>query len=178
MRNAGIGKLIKEGKKEYLEKLRLLASDPRWRIREAVAMALQIYDENHMEELIKQMEEWARGNNYEKRAAAAVLCEPKLLKQKEQVLKVLQILDDITDSIKKTPDRKDESFKALKKGMSYCWSVAIVGNPEEGKKIFEKWTSSTDKDIIWIIKENLKKNRLNKMDREWTEFWTQKMSKC
>lgn len=173
----GLGKLIEEGKKEHLEKLRIFASDPRWRIREAAAMALQYYGENHMEELMIHMEEWTKGNNYEKRAAAAALCEPKLLNQKEHASKVLQILDNITDLIIKIQDRKDEGFKALKKGMGYCWSVAIVGCPDKGKKMFEKWTSSADKDINWIIKENLKKERLNRMDREWTEFWKQKMIK-
>ena len=171
----GLGKLLVEGKKEYLKKLRLLASDPRWRTREAVAMALQIYGESHMEELIKQMEEWSEGNDYEKRAAAAALCEPKLLKQKEHVSKVLQILDNITGSINKIKDRKTEGFKALKKGLAYCWSVAVVGYPDEGKKVFEKWTFCTDKDINWIIKENLKKERLKRMDQEWTEYWKQKM---
>lgn len=171
----GLGKLIKEGKIEYLEILRLLASDPRWRTREAVAMALQTYGESNMEELIKYMEEWAEGNNYEKRAAAAALCEPKLLKQKEQVTKVLNILDKITDSINRIQDRKNEGFIALKKGMAYCWSVAIVGNPDEGKKLFEKWASSSDNDICWIIKENLKKERLNRMDKEWTTVWKQKL---
>lgn len=171
----GLGRLISEGKKGYLEKLRLLASDPRWRIREGVAMALQIYGESHMDELIKQMEEWSEGNNYEKRAAAAALCEPKLLKQKEHVLRVLQILDNITESIKIIQDRKDEGFKALKKGLAYCWSVAIVGNPDEGKKAFEKWILCSDKDINWIVKENLKKNRLKRMDEEWVEYWKQKL---
>ena len=84
---------------------------------------------------------------------------------------------DLDISINKIQDRKDEGFKALKKGMAYCWSVAIVGNPDEGKKMFEKWTSSTDKDINWIIKENLKKQRLNRMDQEWTELWKKKMIK-
>ncbi len=171
----GLGKLLVEGKKEYLEKLRLLASDPRWRTREAVAMALQIYGERYMEELIKEMEEWSGGNEYEKRAVAAALCEPKLLKQKEQISKVLRILDNITSSINKSKDRKSEGFKALKKGLAYCWSVAVVGYPDEGKKIFEKWTSCTDKDINWIIKENLKKERLKRMDQEWVEYWKQKM---
>ncbi len=171
----GLGKLIERGEKEYLEKLRLLASDPRWRTREAVAMALQIYGDEDMDELIKQMELWSKGNNYEKRAVAAALCEPRLLNQKEHVSKVLKILDNVTESIKQTQDRKNDGFKALKKGMGYCLSVAMVSNPDEGKKMFEKWASSTDKDINWIIKENLKKKRLDRMDKNWTEFWKQKI---
>lgn len=71
-------------------------------------------------------------------------------------------------------DRKDEGFAALKKGLAYCWSVAIVGYPEEGKQRFEKWVACDDRDISWIMKENLKKDRLRKMDREWTERMKQK----
>jgi len=92
-----------------------------------------------------------------------------LLKQKEYVLKVLNILDKITDSIEQTQDRKDEGFKVLRKG-GYCRSVAVVAYPEEGMRKFEKWASNTDKDINWIIKENLKKKRLDRMDKEWTEL--------
>jgi len=172
----GLGKLAKYGKTKYLGHLRLLASDPRWRIRECVAMALQIFGEEHMDELIKEMEFWAEGNSYEKRAAVAALCEPKLLKQKEQVSKVLQILDSITCSIKEITDRKDEPFIALKKGLAYCWSVAIVAFPDEGKQRFERLLDLDDKDINWIIKENLKKERLKKMDQEWTEMMKQKLN--
>ncbi len=167
----GLGRLVAEGKKEYLQQLRFLASDPRWRTRESVAMALQTYGEKDMDELINQMEEWSEGNNYEKRAAAAALCEPKLLKQKEQILKVIQILDNITESINRIQDRKDEGFKALKKGLAYCWSVAVVKLPDEGKTMMEKWFSTIDKDIIWIMKENLKKDRLKRVDAEWVKKW-------
>jgi hypothetical protein len=163
----GLGKLIKNGKKEYLSTLRILSSDSRWRIRESVAMALQMYGVSNMDELIHIMAEWSLGNCLEKRAVAAALCEPKLLCNQEQVVQVLKILDNITEAICGIEDRKDEGFIALKKGMGYCWSVAIVAAPEVGKNLFEKWINNGDKDIIWIVKENLKKNRLIKMDESW-----------
>lgn len=171
----GLGRLLVQGKTEYLETLRVLASDPRWRTREAVAMALQIYGQEHMTELIDEMKKWAQGNAYEKRAAAAALCEPELLKQKEHVSSLLRILDGITASLCSAADRKDEGFIALKKGMAYCWSVAAVGNPEEGKKLLEQWATSEDKDVRWVIRENLKKKRLERMDPQWTALWRQKM---
>lgn len=163
----GLGRLVTEGNAKYLKLLRSLASDPRWRTREAVAMALQLYGETHMDELIDEMKHWAAGNSYEKRAAAAALCEPRLLTDKEQVLRVLGILDSITASIVGITDRKDEGFIALRKGLAYCWSVAIVYNKDEGKKLFERWIASQDKDIKWILKENLKKDRLKRMDEAW-----------
>lgn len=165
----GLGRLIAGGKIEYLPALRILASDSRWRIREGVAMALQIYGASHMEQLLHEMEEWRKGNNFEKRAAAAAICEPGLLQQREQAIRALKILNSITSSIQTIGNRKEESFKALRKGLAYCWSVAIVAQPDEGKILFAEWFTSKDQDIIWIIKENLKKDRLQRMDAEWVK---------
>lgn len=163
----GLGKLITEGKEEYMTTLRSFASDSRWRTREAVAMALQRIGEVDMNRLLGEMDDWSKGNLMEKRAAAAALCEPALLKDREISNQVLDILDNITKSIKTEENRKKESFRVLKKGLGYCWSVAIVGAPEKGKKLLEKWLNTKDKDILWIMKENLKKMRLQRMDESW-----------
>lgn len=167
----GMGRLLAEGHREALEILRAQASDPRWRVREAVAMALQRYGIANMNGLTEAMEKWAGGNMLEQRAAAAALCEPVLLKDKKQVMKVLKILDKITSAIALSKDRKSDDFKALKKGLSYCWSVAVSASPDDGKRIMEKWLTSDDKDIKAIMKENLKKNRLARADQTWTEKW-------
>lgn len=53
--------------------------------------------------------------------------------------------------------------------MAYCWSVAIVYNSDEGRGMFEKWLDSEDKDIKWIIRENLKKDRLKRLDEAWVQ---------
>ncbi len=132
-------------------------------------MALQRLGDRDMDVLIKAMEDWSRGNLYEQRAAAAALCEPRLLREPKQVRRVLKLLDRITTSIKTVQERKREDFQALRKGLGYCWSVAIVAAPAEGKRAFEKWLSSTDKDIVWIVRENLKKDRLKRMDAAWVK---------
>ena len=64
-------------------------------------------------------------------------------------------------------DRKTGEFQALKKGLGYCWSVAVAALPEEGKPRMENWLSSPDPDVAWIMSENLKKKRLEKMDPAW-----------
>ena len=163
----GLGTLVNKGKLDYLKRLRVFASDPRWRIREGVAMALQRVGDENIEFLLQEMKEWSKGNPLEKRAAIAALCEPRLLTSNKVAGSVLDILDDVTASILDSQDRKSEDFEVLRKGLAYCWSVAAAASPEKGKKLIEKWARSRDKDIIWIMKENLKKNRLLKMDREW-----------
>ena len=156
---------------EVLKTLRPYASDPRWRIREGVAMALQRLGQVDMGSLLQEMHKWSKGNLLEKRAAAAALCEPTLLREEKHIESVLQILDEITASIQRVEDRKSDEFKALRKGLGYCWSVAVVALPEEGKKMMERWFSSNDQDVLWIMKENLKKKRLTRMDAEWVERW-------
>ncbi|MEQ8235883.1 MAG: HEAT repeat domain-containing protein [Syntrophomonadaceae bacterium] len=167
----GLGRILSEGRLEIFYELRILASDPRWRIREAVAIALQKFGDKDMDRLLKEMDIWSCGNLLERRAVIASLCEPRLLIKPEYTQKVLNILDRIMKDILLEDKRKTDEFTALRKALGYCWSVAVVAAPEAGKKYLEKWFVNKDKDIRWIMKENLKKNRLLKMDIEWTERW-------
>jgi hypothetical protein len=172
----GLGRLIAEGDLSHLPHLRLLAVNPRWRMRESVAMALQRVGDANMDFLLGEMDQWALGNALEQRAAAAAVCEPQLLKKAEHTRYVLAILDKVTASILEHEDRKSEAFLTLRKGLGYCWSVAVAALPEEGKTQMEKWLVQTDRDIRWIMRENLKKNILIKMDRAWVEKWQKNLS--
>jgi hypothetical protein len=171
----GLGRLLSEGDTSLLKTLRLHASDPRWRIREGVAMALQRFGDVDMGRLIAAMREWSRGTPLEQRAAAAALCEPRFLDQARHARAVLGILDRITAGIERADNRRSEDFLTLRKGLGYCWSVAVVALPVEGKALMEKWLVKPDKDVRWIMKENLKKARLVRMDAKWVEKWRGKL---
>lgn len=172
----GLGRLLAEGDRRWLPVLKECASDPRWRTREAVAMALQRWGDVDMAALLAEMQTWAGGNVLQQRAAAAALCEPRLLGDREHVRVVLQILDSITASILKVEDRKSDGFLALRKGLGYCWSVAVAAFSGAGKLLMEKWLVNPDKDIQWIMKENLKKNRLFRMDAAWVTGWQERIA--
>jgi hypothetical protein len=167
----GLGRLLTEGQMEVLDTLRRCASDPRWRVREGVAMALQRWGEQDMEALLREMTVWSQGSFLEQRAAVAALCEPKLLKDPQHSKDVLQILDQVMALLTKVEDRKSDDFKVLRKGLGYCWSVAVAALPEAGKPLLEKWLTSEDKDVLWIMRENLKKDRLSRVDAAWVEKW-------
>ena len=165
----GLGKLTASGNIELFPRLRVYASDSRWRIREGVAIALQYVGDRDMKLLLKEMWIWSRGNWYEKRAVAAALAEPRLLKDPKIVTDVIKIFDQITADVEAAGHPKDEAFKVLRQGLGYCWSVAIAALPKEGKPVMEKWIASKNPDVQWIMKENLKKNRLIKMDAAWVK---------
>lgn len=167
----GLGRLLAEGGIDMLPTLRGFASDPRWRIREGVVMALQRLGDADMTRLFPAMREWSKGTPLEQRAAAAALCEPRLLVQAENAHAVLEILDGITSSIERMEQRKSDDFRTLRKGLAYCWSVAVAALPTEGKSLMEKWLVKPDKDIQWIMKENLRKSRLTRMDSFWVKKW-------
>jgi hypothetical protein len=170
----GLGKLAAD-QPELFNRLREYASDPRWRIREAVAAGLQLTGDRNMDLLLGEMKKWIKGGWYEKRAAAAALAEPRLLKQPRHAKQVLQLLDKITVSMENVDGSKDESFRVLRQAMGYCWSVAVAALPEAGKPLMENWLSSEEKDIQWVMKENLKKNRLVKMDEAWVKKCLKKL---
>lgn len=162
----GLAKLAGHDPKLF-DRLRGYASDPRWRIREALATGLQLVGDEDISLLIREMQTWSKGNWLEKRAAAAALAEPRLLKDPKVVSRVLLLFDTITSEMEAAHSPAEEAFKVLRQAMGYCWSVAIAAYPDEGKPMMEKWITSQNKDIQWVMKENLRKNRLVRMDANW-----------
>ena len=57
----GLGRLLAEGDLDQLAVLHDCANDPRWRVREAVAMGLQRWGDVDMSALLKAMTAWAKG---------------------------------------------------------------------------------------------------------------------
>lgn len=157
---AGLGRLLAEGLREYLPNLRSLASDSRWRVREAVAIALQRWGDTDLEAMTAEAEIWARGSLLEQRAAVAGLCEPRLLKSPKQARRVLALLDQVTGSILVNPSRKTEEFRVLRQCLGYAWSVAVAALPDYGRPVMQAWRISIDPDVAWVMKENLKKKRI------------------
>ncbi len=117
---AALGKLAARGDRQQFLKLQLYASDSRWRVREAVAIALQYVGDADIELLLTQMQLWSGGNWYEKRAAAAALAEPRLLKDAAIVRKLLRIFDGITEAIASSDTPRSEAFNVLRQSMGCC----------------------------------------------------------
>lgn len=157
---AGLGRIALLEPDTVMSWLRELASDPRWRVREGVAMALQRIGRENMPGLLGEMEPWSRGDAFVQRAVVAGLCEPVILVTNEEVVEVLEILDRITSSVAARDDRRSDGFVALRKTLGYGWSVAAAAAPQNAIPYFQKWLASTDKDVAWIMKSNLGKKRI------------------
>src|SRR5216683_2403950 len=163
---AGLGRIALMEPETVMTWLHELASDPRWRVREGVAMALQRLGKESMPKLLAEMEVWAQDDAFVQRAAVAGLCEPALLKTNEDAVEVLTILDHITQSLAATKDRRNEGFRVLRQALGYGWSVAAAAAPQNAKPYLEKWLSSVDRDVAWVMRSNLGKARMSGLSKD------------
>jgi len=173
----GLGRFLVGGNEKAARLLRARASDPRWRVREAVAMALQTLGDGDMTRLQKLADDWASGTFFEQRAAVAALCEPRLLHRKSDAQATLKILDRITTALQRASERGEEGFRVLRKALGYGWSVAVAALPVEGKRRMEAWLEAEEPDVRWIMSENLKKNRLARLDPGWVRACQAKLAR-
>jgi len=150
-----------------VEAIRRAASDSRWRVREAAAMALQHLGEGNPESLRRILDGWLEADSLlERRAALAALAHPPLLHDERMARHALKIADRIfQDAAKVAPEqRKSEDFRVLKKGLSYAPSVLAAHLPKEGFALLERLADSADADIRKMVAANLKKKRLQAVD--------------
>jgi hypothetical protein len=157
---AGLGRFALLEPDTVMSWLRELASDPRWRVREGVAMALQRIGRENMPMLLAEMKEWTQGDAFVQRAVVSGLCEPSILKNNPEIVQVLEILDHVTTSLASSDDRRSDGFRVLRQALGYGWSVAAAAAPENAVPYLQKWLQSKDKDVAWIMHSNLGKARM------------------
>jgi hypothetical protein len=172
----GLGRLAGEGDTRAIAIIKCMAADPRWRVRESIAMALQRIGDASMRDLLEVAAELASGGPLEQRAAAAGLAEPRLLKDEAHATRIVAIMDAITQSMIDATERNTDAFHALRQGMGYCWSVIIAAYPDAARSSFERWLEYRDHDLAWMLKENLKKKRLQRLDPDWVDACLKKLA--
>ena len=148
---------------EIEARLRTHASDQRWRVREAVAMALQRLGDADPGRLKSLVLEWTSdADPLVLRAAAAAICEPRLLATPSMAAAAIEVCRRATESLAALPpdSRHHDDVRTLRKGLGYCWSVAVAADPGPGLPVFAALEASPDADVAWIVRENRKKKRL------------------
>lgn len=167
---AGLGRLAAEGDPAAPGELRRCASDESWRVREGVAMGLQRLGDAEPAALVRLVADWADGPPLVQRAAVAGVCEPRLLRAPATATAALDLLDRVTASLASlaADRRRAPDARTLRQGLGYCWSVAVAAAPAEGFPRLERWSREPDPDVRWVVRENLRKARLDRADPERT----------
>lgn len=150
---------------EVAARLRMLATDPRWRVREGVAMGLQRLGDTDERALQRLVIAWADDPHpLVQRAAAAAICEPRLLTSPDAAAVAVEVCRRTTAALAARPrgSRRAGDLRTLRQGLGYCWSVAVAADPVPGLAAFCALDDS-DPDIAWIVRENRRKNRLARL---------------
>jgi len=150
-----------------LLRLRVLARDPRWRVRESVAFGLQRLLQAESDATLTALETWGGdGDLLEMRAAAVAVAHPPLLRDATFALRALTLHRSILDQLAAIPkaDRRTEPFRVLRKGLAFAISVVACGVPDAGFAYLEALAGVNDRDVTWIVRQNLRKKRLQRLD--------------
>jgi hypothetical protein len=150
---------------EIVELLRNGASDERWRVREAAAIALQRIGLANFGAFQAIVGDWLPSATLlEQRAILAALAEPPLLRAPGAADYALAVADKLLETVRglDAAARKCDDFRVLRQALEYGISVIVAASPRDGFARMRAWAAVDDRDIARILRANLGKARLRK----------------
>lgn len=154
-------------REDLVARLHAAASDASWRVREAVAMALQRIGDRDTAYLIELTRRWGEdGDPLVQRAAVAGLCEPRLLRDPAAARAAVDLCELVTDRLaaRAPAERRRPDVRALRKALGYCWSVAVAADHGPGlARFLALAAAASDPDVAWVVRENRRKKRLARL---------------
>ena len=125
------------------------------------AMAADVADDGDRQAILDWVEDQ---DPLVQRAAAAAICEPRLLRTPASAAVAVRVCQRATDllSLRPADTRRDGDVRTLRQALGYCWSVAVAADPEPGLAAFQDLDIS-DPDVAWIVRTNLTKKRLARL---------------
>ncbi len=141
--------------------VRVAAEDPRWRLREAAAQAIQRALPLDRRGTLAVLGEWAaEGGWLLLRAVAAGVADPPLLADPDAAGVALRLHEVLLDRFGAAADRRDPDFRVLRQGLGYSLSVVVAAAPKPGFALLRRLAAVGDRDLAWVLRSNLGKSRL------------------
>jgi hypothetical protein len=141
--------------------VRRAAEDPRWRLREAAAQAIQRALALDRRPTLGILGEWAaEGGWLLLRAVVAGVADPPLLTESGVAVAALRLHEVVLLRFLEASDRRDPDFRVLRQGLAYSLSVVVAAAPEPGFALLGRLAALSDPDLSWVLRSNLGKARL------------------
>jgi hypothetical protein len=140
-----------------------------WRIREGAAIAYQRLLTADAPATINHLTCLATDGNYlQQRAAVAAIAETPLLYNNDILPAALRLQLIVLERMRMVAgaERRNEEFRVLRRTLGYTLSVVTAVSPEQGFALMRECASWHDRDIDWILRENLRKKRLAKFSHD------------
>jgi hypothetical protein len=139
---------------DELAKLRRAAADPRWRVREVVAQALQRLLAHDWSYVVWELADWAADDDpLVVRAAAVAVAEPPLLREASRAADAHGIQRVAVDRF-----RRASANRTLRQALGFTLSVTTAATGDFA--LLHGLAAGGDPDLVWIATQNAKKSRL------------------
>lgn len=147
--------------KAALRKLAESAEDPRWRIRDAVAIGLRDLLARHRDVTVSELNGWVEGGSWSAmQTVAAGVADADLLREPDLAEAALMLHRKIMIRVYTAGERESEDFQALRKTLGCTLSRVVAALPSSGFEYLQQVSTLDDQEIRWIVRENLKDNHL------------------
>jgi hypothetical protein len=146
---------------DEIAKLRRAAADPRWRVRELVAQALQRMLEADWPRAVAELDAWTASDDpLVLRAVAAAVAEPRLLGVADRADMAAALQRRVVGRYRAidVTGRRTEAGRALRQALGFTISVTAAATGDLG--LLDELAASDDTDLRWIARQNLSKARL------------------
>lgn len=139
------------------------AQDPRWRLREAAAQAIQRALPLDPPSALAVLEEWTSGGGWLLcRAVIAGVAHPPLLGDPALAATALRLHETVLARFVGAGDRRDPGLRVLRQGLGFTLSVVAAAAPEPGFGLLRRLAEWDDPDVAWVLRSNLAKARLTR----------------
>ncbi|WP_248535258.1 hypothetical protein [Methanoculleus sp. 7T] len=160
---AAIGSVASAFTEIALAQLQEASLDPRWRVREAVALGVRELLAARPEETVAELEGWVESGSWlPMRAAAAGIAGSDLMAEPDLAEVALRLHRKILVRVYTATERQSEAFLALRKALGYTLSRVVAALPGIGFEYLRQLATLDDRDVRWIIRENLERDGLRR----------------
>jgi hypothetical protein len=148
---------------DEVAKLGDAATDGRWRVREVVALALQRLLDADWDRTARVLVDWAAADDpLVVRAAAAAVAEPPLLRSEDRWASAAGVQRRAVERLHAYPTqaRGTPRVRVLRQTLGFTISVVVAATGDFA--LLEDLAACGDPDLRWVVRENLKKSRLQR----------------
>jgi hypothetical protein len=126
-------------------------------------MGLQDLLSRQRDTTVPELEDWVEGGSWlTMRAAVAGVAEPDLLAEPDLAEMAFRLHRKTLIRVYTAGERQSEAFRALRKALGYTLGLVVAALPAIGFEYLRQLATLDDQDIRWIVRENLRKSRLEK----------------
>ena len=149
---------------DEIVKLRRAAGDPRWRVREVVATALQRLLDADWPRTFEALEAWTDdADPLVLRAVAAAVAEPRLLADGARARAAANLQRRVLERYRNLDParRRSDGGRSLRQALGF--TIGVAAGSTGDLRVLDELRNADDADLRWIARRNLATSRMRRL---------------